>query len=191
MEEKSFKRYKEFIAENYISSHPYFKNSDELFGISTKNKSDEYLAIQFYQNGYSVGQIQTFLRTGDSDKKEIEFVKKSISLMDSVFRNIKFEKETELFRGVDNKEYYVKSLIDKGYTSTSKNLNSTVREWSLGGKVIRILAPKGLNYIDMNLYLKRSDIDGFQQEEILLPRNLKYVRNENYKDYETYNVKKA
>jgi hypothetical protein len=190
-----FLTFNEFINERYINSlsnHPYL-TPDNLFpNVKLDNKSDEYLAIQLYQNGYTVTDIQKFLRTGKVSKKEADVIKLSVELIDKAFtKSRKFLKETILWRGVDGLNFYSSGDgIDKGYTSTAKTLNSTVKDWSIGGKILRIIAPKGMSYIDMNSYLNKSDIDGVDQEEFLLPRGLKFELDEKFTDYETYQVKK-
>lgn len=187
--------FSEFINENYVNSlsnHPYL-TPDRLYPkVKINNKSDEYLAVQLYQNGYIVTDVQKFLRTGKfPSKKEADVIKSSIELIDKAFsKSPKLSKETELWRGVDGLHFYSSGDgIDKGYTSTAQTLNTTVKDWSIGGKILRILAPKGMNYIDMNKYLKSSDIDGADQEEYLLPRGLKFELDNSFTDYETYRVK--
>jgi hypothetical protein len=148
------------------------------------------LAVRLYQNGYTVTEVQKFLRTEKIPTKNlIKTVKESILLIDKALeKSPKFNKETVLWRGVDIVDLYCNNMIDRGYTSTAKTLNSTVKSWSIGGKILRILAPKNMNYIDINSYLKREDIDGIEQEEILLPRNLKFEFDPTFRDYETYRV---
>jgi hypothetical protein len=187
--------FNEFICEGYVTSlsnHPYL-TPDNLFpNVKIDNKSDEYLAIQLYQNGYTVTDIQKFLRTGKVPKKEADVIKSSVELIDKVFtKSPKLSKETILWRGVDGLNFYSSGNgIDKGYTSTAQTLNATVKDWSIGGKILRIIAPKGMSYIDMNSYLKKPDIDGADQEEYLLPRGLKFELDPRFTDYETYQVKK-
>lgn len=188
--------FKEFVNESYVthlSNHPYL-NPDNLYpNVRINNKSDEYLAIQLYQNGYTVTDVQKFLRTGKlSNKKEANVIKSSVELIDKAFlKSPRLSKETELWRGVDGLNFYSSGNgIDKGYTSTAQTLNATVKGWSIGGKILRILAPKGLNYIDMNSYLKKADIDGTDQEEFLLPRGLNFGLDPSFTDYETYKITK-
>lgn len=187
--------FSEFINESYVNAlynHPYLTPNRLYPNVKIDNKSDEYLAVQLYQNGYIVTDVQKFLRTSKfPSKKETDVIRLSVELIDKAFlKSPKLTKETELWRGVDGLNFYSSSSIDKGYTSTAQTLNATVKDWSINGKILRILAPKGMNYIDMNKYLKKSDIDGSDQEEFLLPRGLKFELDSTYNDYETYRVKK-
>jgi hypothetical protein len=187
--------FNEFICEGYVTSlsnHPYLTPDNLYPKVKINNKSDEYLAIQLYQNGYTVTDIQKFLRTGKVPKKEVDVIKSSVELIDKAFMKApKLLKDSELWRGVDGLNFYSSGDgIDKGYTSTAQTLNSTVKDWSIGGKILRIIAPKGMNYIDMNSYLNRSDIDGVDQEEYLLPRGLKFELDPSFTDYETYRIKR-
>lgn len=176
---KHIKLYKEFIVE------------------STGKANDPiYEAVKMYQNGYTVGTVQDWLRKGKAivygmmpngynKANYSKYVKGQVDLLDSAMAKV-IPKGTILWRGVDFVP--TSNFIDEGYTSTSQSLNNTVRIFTgLKGTVMKLIVGNNVKGIDINNYLKSNDIDGIDQEEILLQRGLKYKLLEEG-DYKIYQI---
>lgn len=185
------KSFTQFILENY-SPHWLAWLDD------TESKSPEYLAVQAYQNGYMNFDVQKYLRKSgklsNTSKEHKAFIVKQIAYIDNVFKNSKPIKEgSVLWRGTYNHDakYYTDKFIDLGFVSTAEELNSTVKLWATdGGKILKLIINDRIPGIDVNMYLRSQDIEGEDQQEIILPRGLTFTLIEESKKYSTYSVTK-
>lgn len=158
---------------------------------------DEWEVLEDYVSGNGM-DINNFLRqrnglsVGDMNDSE----KSRLSLLDKAMSKSKLPKDQVLYRSVDASAVFDKTALQKirqgeysdnelqgfvGKTITDKGFMSTTKDkeiafgWgdftgSESPIVLQLDTPKGTHGID----LKRFDIEGDEQKEILLDRNLSY-----------------
>lgn len=157
-----------------------------------KQKPADYLAVQYYQNGITVGDVQRQLRglplKRGKGPKYVQYIKDQIQLIDSVIQSKGKPITKPLYRGVDERGFYKERAIDKGYTSTSPELNDAVRSFGYGGLIMKLDVESGIKGLHMDSYLASKDIDGAAQNEFLLPRGLTFIRTEEGKEFNSYRV---
>jgi hypothetical protein len=188
------------------------KAKDLKFGEQAKHiDKEEYDILKDYQQGGNVGRIQRFARglyqiSGKKSEQKAINAKAETELkkMDAVIdkAGVVFKKGTVVWRGVDDASVYgddLSNITDKGYTSTAKEMNDTVSMWSGDadkvekgkkpkGMIMKIIFGEDIKALDMNGTLKKDDIDGVEQQEILLPRNLKFTLVKDQEAYKVYKV---
>lgn len=169
-------------------------NDEDMSKIASK---EEYSAVKDYENGFTVGDVQRFLRgqkflsgKGDAYKKEMEDAAKNISNSIQKY-GTSLKKGTTIYRGVDDASIYGKEKVDKGFTSVAKDLNNTVKVFGLGGIIMKIIIDDDdIKGLDMNKFLKKSDTDGEEQDEILLQNDIKYELIDDGDEIKTYRAVK-
>lgn len=177
---------------------------NENSGLST----EEYEVLKQYQNGLIVGQVQKMARgflKKSTKNKEYDKTERELIIMESVINKTgrNFPKGTEVWRGVSDKKIYGKYHIDKGFTSVSKTYNDTVSIFSdsadlfvkqgihSDGMIMRIIFNESIKCIDINHTLKTADIDGTEQDELILPRFIKFTLTEDDGIIKTYRISKS
>jgi hypothetical protein len=156
-----------------------------------------YDSVKQYQNGFTVGDVQRYLRKrplsyipkGYTSSEYKQFLQVQVDNLDSAIASSKtYPVGTIFWRGVDSKSIYTKSTTDLGYTSIALNNNDTVQTFGSGGMIMKLIIEKPVKGLDMNKYLKSSDIDGESQEEILLERGLTFVLEQEGEKFNTYKI---
>ena len=145
-------------------------------------------AVWNYVAGYTVGEINKFLRTG----RRLKRLDEECTLIDSMMRPIK---DTILYRTVEwdylqniyklNKDNLENSI---GYTFEAKAYSSTTltrqnvwaSRWYDPELLLEIQVGRNTKGIYINDLFKRNEIDCYEQKEVLLQRNLKFVINDFY-----------
>jgi hypothetical protein len=154
-------------------------------------------AIYDYVSGMTSGINHDLRRNITRGSKQV------VSNLDAAFNDSKFadNKIIDVYRTVDwnymkniyncTKEniddFIGKTFINKGYMSTSKNFISPWSNvWDDSELIIHITSNKKCACIDINKIFKSTEIDCYDQNEILLPRNTKLklisykIQNINY-----------
>ena len=189
------------------------KAKDLEFGEQSKLvDKEEYDVLKDYQQGYTIDRIQRIARgvpqRGNKKEQKEAAAKAEVELkkMDDVIEKagIVFKKGTVLWRGVADTASYgddLDNMTDKGFNSTAKEMNDTVSSFSGGvdktkkgekpeGMIMKIIIGEDIKALDMNGTLKKDDIDGISQKEVLLPRNVKFKFVKNEGIYRVYTVTK-
>jgi hypothetical protein len=151
-------------------------------------ESVEYDTVRKYQHGFITDmqrllRSQKFIVRKDSPEYRKE-LQRDIDLLDqAISKGRPLKKGTILWRGLtDSKFAPKKNFVHTAFMSAAKNLNDTVYTFStLGGTVMKLILDDSIKAIDVNKYLKATDIDGIEQEEVILPRGLRleYISEEN------------
>lgn len=81
-----------------------------------------------------------------------------------------------------------KELTIKNYMSTCKKEKSPWGSWTNDEVLLHITSNKKINYIDINSIFDSGEIDCYEQEEILLPRNLT-LKIISYSDKKIFTIK--
>jgi hypothetical protein len=158
---------------------------------------DAYESVKQYQNGLTVSGVQAYLRkksVSSKNKTQAEykqFLQNQVDNLDSAIKAAKtYPVDTVFWRGVGSKSFYKDKTFDLGYTSVSIINNDTVQSFGLGGVIMKLIVATPLKGLDMNKYLKSSDIDGADQEEVLLERGLTFILEKESPKFNTYKITK-
>ena len=174
--------------QDLVMEYKYFIRPED------REKPADYLAVQYYQNGITVGDVQRYLRgmplKRGKGAKYMAYIKEQVELIDSVIQSKGKPITTPLYRGVDERGFYKERAVDKGYASTSPELNDAVKSFGYGGIIMKLELEPGIKGLHMDSYLDSKDIDGAAQNEFLLPRGLTFTRTEEGKEYNSYLVSK-
>lgn len=160
--------------------------------------ADVYESVKQYQNGYTVTSVQRYLRK----KRQIDipekttlaeykqFLQTQVDNIDLAIASSKtYPVGTIFWRGVDSNSFYKDNkTTDLGYTSVAINNNEAVRTFGLGGIIMKLIVGEPIKGLDMNKYLRKSDIDGEYQQEILLERGLSFILEKEDKLFNTYRI---
>jgi hypothetical protein len=141
-------------------------------------ENEEYEAVKDYQNGF-ISDMQRFLRSqpfiiGQNTSKYKKEIQSKIEILDrAISKSNPIKIGTILWRGITDSEYAPhKNFEHSAFMSVSKTLNKNVEMFSTGGIKMKLIVDGPIKGIDINSYLKKSDIDGYHQEELLLERGL-------------------
>ena len=159
---------------------------------------DAYESVKQYQNGLTVGDVQRHLRKlsllGKAKKpiaKYKQFLQTQVDNLDSAINASKtYPAGTVFWRGVGSKSFYKDKTRDLGYTSVSINNNDTVQSFGLSGTIMKLIVDTPIKGLNMNKYLKSSDIDGSDQDEVLLERGLTFILEKESPKFNTYKIAK-
>ena len=170
----------------------------KLRSLILEAQTDEvYDSVKQYQNGLTVGSVQRYLRKQPqtyipkkfTPAKYKQFLQVQVDNLDKVIASSKtYPAGTIFWRGVDSKLIYKEKVTDLGYTSVALNNNDTVQTFGTGGMIMKLIVEKPIKGLNMNKYLKSSDIDGVDQEEILLERGLTFVLEQEGEEFNTYKI---
>lgn len=139
-------------------------------------------AVYDYVSGLTTG-INNELRSGKKSSKTV------IKELDLAFTsNYACKMKLNVFRVVDwdylNNIYNItkyniddnlnKVFINKAYISTTKIKGSVWGSFTKDEVLINIISDNTINAIDVNYVIPAEDIDCEEQQEVLLPRNMKF-----------------
>lgn len=135
-----------------------------------------------YVAGYTVGDINKDLRNGIKSKQLLEIVSRIDVLMTpdnvKVYRTVDW-KYMENVYGITKEninDKVGKTFLAKGYTSTTREFKSVWGDtWTDGELCMKIISMGMVGRVDINTILAKEDIDCWEQEEVLLQRNLNFT----------------